>query len=317
MANTSENLIQIVQGLFQDRANDPSQLPAALRFAPFNKALGNLMYQVLSTDLRLDTSDPRMGTAIADNADYADGSISYATVSRATQRYASQGFSISDATMEAMQDQNSFLNLANDAMSFVSSQLFDQWTLDFVTKATDATTGLVAGAALDVSVATTDLVAYFNNEIENIHRTSGKRPTHILMGQECANAMVNMDTIQEGPGVAIGSSAASTRRLGWASDAQLADFFRSKYGIELLVEDRTYLNAGTPAYVLSTDLFIGRVDARGGAVTSFMRNPSIVDFSTRALAYPRVEGIAIVGDSHWLNEVTDRQAGRRVTVTLP
>jgi hypothetical protein len=52
-------------------------------------------------------------------------------------------------------------------------------------------------------------------------------------------------------------------------------------------------------------------------MASFMRDPSVINFQSRELAYPKVEGIAITGDSHWNIEVTDRQAGRRVAVTLP
>lgn len=313
MANTAENLSQIVQGLWADRSNDPAQLPAALGFAPFNRALGNFQYQVLDTDLRLNTSDPTQGAAIADHADYAQGVISYSTVTKATQRRAAQGFVIPNAVMEAIEDQNGLVSLADDAMRAVSNQLLDQFTLDFITQA-DA--GFSDAGALDLSTQSTDLQAYFDIGVEGIETAAGKRVNAILMGKKAAMRLAGMDTIQNGPGIAMGASPTVQRRLGYSSLDRVRAFFKDVYGIEVLIEDRTYLNAGTGAYTLDTDMFIGHVDPRGGCMATFSRVADIIDFNVRETSFPSVEGLAVTGDAHWKCEVTDALAAFRIPVTF-
>ncbi len=313
MANTAENLMQVIQGLWTDRSNDPSQLPAALGFAPFNKALGNFQYQVLDTDLRLNTADPTQGGPVADHADYAQGVISYSTVTKATQRRAAQGFIIPDAVMESIEGQNGLVSLADDAMRAVSNQLLDQFTLDFIAQA-DA--GFSDAAALDLSTPSGNLQDYFDTGVQLIETESGKRCNTILMGKRAAMRLAGMDTIQNGPGVAIGSDATATRRLGYSSLDRVRAFFRDCYGIEVLIEDRTYLNSGTGAYTLDTDMFLGHADPRGGCMATFSRVADIIDFNVRETKFPSVEGLAVTGDAHWKCEVTDASAGLRIPVTF-
>jgi len=250
---------------------------------------------------------------MADHADYAEGVISYSTVTRQTQRYGATGFVIPNAVLEAIEDQNGLISLADDAMRAVSNQLLDSWTLNFIT---EATAGLSAAAGLDLSVPTTDLQAYFDSQVQTIEQTSGKRVNAVLMGKRAAMAFAGMDTIQNGPGVTAGA-AGQTRRLGYSSGARVKEFFQDVYGINVLIEERTYLNAGTGVYTLDTDLFIGHADPRGGSMTTFSRLADVIEFNVRETAFPKVEGIAVTGDSHWKVEVTDPSAGLRVPLTLP
>lgn len=316
MANTQENLTRALAGLWRSRSNDMSQMPSGLSFSPFNYGLGNNEYQIASTDFRLDTSDPMQGAIQGDHSDYPEGLISYSTVTVNTQRRAAQGFVIPYAVIDALQGENPFLDLADDAMKAVSNQLLDRWTLDFVA---EATAGFAAPAAggLDLSTLSTDAVAYFNSVITEIEQGSGKKCTHAIMGKEAVMAMANLDSIANGPGIAVGSSLASQRRLGYTSPDRVVSFFREMYGIELLVEDRTYLAAGTGAYTLGTSMVIGNVDPRGGSMATFMKSPDIVDFNVRETAFPKVEGLVVTGDSHWKIEATDPEAARIVTLTLP
>jgi hypothetical protein len=316
MANTKENLTRALQGLWRSRSNDPSQLPAGLKFSPFNYGLGNNEYQIASTDLRLNTSDPKQGAVTSDHADYPEGLISYSTVTVATERRAAQGFVIPYSVIEALQGENSFLDLADDAMKAVSNQLLDRFTLDFVAEVGAGFAAPAAGA-LDLSVLSTDAVAYFNSVVQEIEQAAGKRVTHAIMGKEAVMAMANLDSIANGPGIAVGSSAATERRLGYTSPDRVRSFFREMYGIELLVEDRTYLNAGTGAYTLGANMVIGNVDPRGGSMATFMKSPDIIDFNVRETAFPKVEGLVVTGDSHWKIEVTDPTAGRAIALTLP
>lgn len=316
MANTRENLTRAIEGLWRSRSNDKSQLPVGLSFAPFNYGLGNNEYQILDQDLRLNTSDPAMGALAGDHADYAEGVISYSTVTVATERRTAQGFVIPYSVIDALEGENAFLNLADDAMKAVSNQLLDRWTLDFLSVATADVAAPTAGG-LDLSALGTDLVAYFNAVVQEIEQAAGKKCTHAVMGKEAAMAMANMDTIQGGPGIAVGSDATSVRRLSYASPARVQEFFRDLYGIELLIEDRTYLNAGTGAYTIGTDLLIGHADPRGGAMATFMRDPGVIKFNVRETAFPKVEGLVVTGDSHWRITATDPTAARLCALTLP
>ncbi len=313
MATTAQNLNQIVTGLWRDRANDPAQLPVGLGFSPFNKALGNFQYQVIDTDLRLDTSDPRQGAAVADHADYAEGVISYSTVTKETQRRSALGYVLPFAVIDAIEGQNGLVNLADDAMKAVSDQLLDQWTLDFIAQ---ATAGFSAAGALALNVQTTDLQAYFDARIQEIELASGKPVDTVVMGKQVAMRLAGMDTIQNGPGVAAGA-AGQTRRLGYSSMDRVHAFFKDVYDIDnVLIENRTYKNAGTNAYTIGANLILGHADPRGGAMATFSRESDIIKFNVRETAFPKVEGLAVTGDAHWKIEVTDPLAGLRCPVTL-
>jgi hypothetical protein len=315
MASVSQALTKAIPGLWRERSNNPDEMPQGLKFAPLNIALpGTSEYQILSTDLRLDQRDPRQGAALSDSADFAEGNIEYGTVTVATERHASLLYKIPQRVIDGLQGENPVLDLAGDAMKATSNQILDTWTRNFVTAAGD----LDAAAALDLSApAATDLVAYFDSEFEGIQLASGKTPNMVLMGRKVYHALANMDSIQSGPGVAIGSDSTATRRLDWTARTRVAEFFRSLYGCEIAVENRTYINsAGAPKYALETELLIGHVDPRGGCMATFAQDADVIRFYVQDLTLPSPEGVGVAADARYKVTASDPLAGRIAAVTL-
>ena len=314
MASTAQSLAKAIQGLWRDRSNDPSQLPKALIFAPVNEVLGNGNFQVLSDDLRLDAGESAQGTIRADNADYASGDFGYSTVSIATQRHASLLYKLPQNVIDSIEGQNGFVNVANDAMKAVSNQILDQFTQEFIT---EVTANAAALGTLDLSDVTTDLLAYFDAAIEAIELAGSKRPTPLLMGAEAFRSLRNMDQVQGS--TALGSIEGGSRRTGYAPMSAVGEFFRAAFGIEILVEDRTYINAaGAAAYSLSASMVLGYAgDPTGGSVITFARTPSFIEYDVRELAMPSPMGIGVAGNANYVCKVADADKVRRIPLTLP
>ena len=312
MATTAQSLSKAIQGLWRDRSNDPSQLPKALAFAPVNEVLGNGQFQILSNDLRLDAQDPAQGALRADNADYALGDFGYGTVDVQTQRYASLLYKLPQSVIDAIEGQNGFVNVADDAMRAVSNQILDGFTAQFVAEVTANATAL---GTLDLSDVTTDILAYFDAAIEAIELAGSKRPTHLLMGAAAFRAFRNMDQVQGS--TALGETGG--RRTGYAPMSAVGEFFRAAFGLEILVEDRTFINAaGNAAYTLSTSMVLGYAgDPTGGSVITFAKTPGFIDFDVRELSLPSPMGIGVAANAHYSVKVADADKVRRIPVTLP
>jgi hypothetical protein len=316
MATTAQSLSKAIQGLWRDRSNDPSQLPKALAFAPVNQVLGNGQFQILSNDLRLDAQDPAQGALRADNADYALGDFGYGTVDVTTQRYASLLYKLPQSVIDAIEGQNGFVNVADDAMKAVSNQILDGFTAQFVAEVTANATAL---GTLDLSDVTTDILAYFDASIEAIELAGSKRPTHLLMGAEAFRAFRNMDQVQGSTALGGAAAGGSFRRTGYAPMSAVGEFFRAAFGLEILVEDRTFINsAGAAAYTLSTSMVLGYAgDPTGGSVITFAKTPGFIDFDVRELSLPSPMGIGVAANAHYSVRVADADKVRRIPVTLP
>lgn len=324
MATVSQALTKAIPGLWRKKSNDMSQLPAGLGMAPINIMRSNGEYQILTSDLRFDERDPEQNKAAGDAESYAAGDIQYSSVAVSTQRYISKMYIIPERVALALESDNEVMDLARDAMDAVSNQLLDGWNKKF----TDAAiAGLTAGSgALDLSSpSATDLVDYFNTEVENIQLTSGKRPNRLLISSQVAHALRNMDTVQGATalGGADGGGGSTFRRTGYAGFAAVQEFFRAMYGLEVLVDDRTYIDSsGTARYAFYDDgtstnyAFLGFADPRSGAITTFSQKRDIIDYDVQDLVLPNPRGVGVVGDARYKVEVTDPNAGRLLTVTL-
>lgn len=317
MANTTQNLSKAIQGLWRDRSNDPNELPQALAFSPVNPMLGNGEYQILSDDLRLDDRDDKMGAAAGDNADYAIGEFGYSTVSVQTQRHSSLLYKLPQSVIDAIEGENGYVRVADDAMKAVSDQILDKYTGVWLA-ACAAGLSAPAGGALDLSSQSTDLIAYFDAAIEEIEKAGSKRPTHLIMGAEAFRKLRNNDQVQGATALGGAASGGSFRRTGYAPMSAVADFFRAAFGIEILVEQRTKLNsAGAGAYTLSTSMVLGYAgDPRGGCVTTFAKSADLIEYDVRDLVLPMPIGVGVAANAYYTVEVTDPNKGRIITVTL-
>jgi hypothetical protein len=316
MATSSQNLSKAIQGLWRDRSNDMEQLPKALAFSPVNPMLGNGEYQIMVDDLRLDERDDIQGAAIGDNAQYGAGDFGYSSVAVQTQRHASLLYKLPQAVIDAIEGQNGFVRVAEDAMKATSNQILDKFTGEWLAAAV-ADLANPAGGTLDLSDVTTDATAYFDAAIDEIQKESAKRPSHLIMGAEAFRAFRNLDVIQGS--TALGSIEGGSRRTGYAPMSAVAEYFRAAFGLEILVEDRTKVNtSGDGAYTLSTSMVLGYAgDPRSSCITTFAKSADFIEYDVRDLSLPDPVGIGCAANSYYKVEVTNPAAGRIITVTLP
>jgi len=323
MATVAQALTKAIPGLWRKKANDPNALPAGLGLAPINVMRSNGEYQILTTDTRFDAQDPAQNKAGGDHEAYSQGSLQYGSVAVATQRYLSKMYTIPERVALALESDNEVMDLARDAMEACSSQLLDGWNTEFTSA---AIAGLTAGAALDLSApAATDLVDYFNTEVEGIHLASGKRPNVLLVNAQTAHALRNMDTVQGATalGGADGGGGSTFRRTGYAGFGAVEEFFSAMYGLQVLVDDRTFIDAtGTPRYALydsgttATYAMLGYADPRGGCMATFSQKADVIDFDVQDLVLPNPRGVGVAADARYKVEVTDPDAGRVIQLTL-
>lgn len=314
MATSAQSLSRAIEGLWRDRSNDPAQLPKALTFAPVNFALANGQYQIMDTDLRLDDRDPDQGALLGDNSPYVSGQFGYSTVSIQTQRHASLLYKLPQAVIDAIQGENGVVDVAEDAMKATSNQILDYFTGQFAAEVTANVAAPTAGG-LDLSDVTTDLVAYFDDVIEEIELGSAKRPTHLIMNAAAFRAFRNMDQVQGA--TALGETGG--RRTGYAPMSAVAAFFRGAFGLEILVEDRSKINAsGDAAYSLGATAVLGYVGGpRDSAITTFARDGGLIKYDVRDLAMPDPVGIGCAAEAHYVVKATNPGAARRIALTLP
>jgi len=322
MATVSQSLTNAIPGLFRERANDPTKRSSALEIAPLvtQNSLGQ--YQIMVSDLRLDERDASQGAELGDSADFSPGSIEYGSVSVVTKRYGANSFHIPDRVVLALQNNNAQLDVARSAMNFVSDQLYGRFTKITIDAATAGLTASGAGV-LDLSTGgATDLVSYFSEVVHEILLGSTQRPNYIYMGPLVRHALRNMDSIQGGVAIASAASPTADRRTGYVSFGEIDSFF-AEYGLTVITDDTSFVNtAGTPAFLLSNKVIVGRAEAGGrSALHTFVQregaNDDLMKFYVREAANLAAPGIYVAGDMRIKVEVTDPQLARILTVTLP
>lgn len=307
MANLSQSLSQAIPGLFRERLGDAARSPKSLLVAPPVFSNGRNEYQILSTDLRLDLRDPSQGGALAANADFVEGNIEYDIVTVATQRYASSLFKISQRTIDGLEGVNAALDLARNAEDACASQLFSKHR-----NLVSGISGVSAPSAGTLALGTlsTDLKAYFNSVHNEITLGSTKAPNYVYMNKKTYIALSNMDTIQEGAAIAAGPLRTGFVNFG------VVDAFFAIYGLEVVVEDGSYINAsGSATFFMDGKLLIGH---RGGAASSLMtfaQDLSLARFYVQENVLPTPAGISVAADMQILVTAVDSSSARMATVT--
>ena len=321
MALSSQSLKSAIVGLWRDRrVSDPNGLPGTARFAQLIRQQSNGEYQTLSTDLRRDLRDTRIGGPKSDLDQYPDGNIAYSAVAVAPKRYLSTRFRIAQRTIDALEGPNAALNLAGDAEDFVAGQILSQHVTSFVAAANDVSTGLVDGSTLDLSDQSTDIVDFFDGLSNDIRLSSTKRPNMVIMSETALRAFRNMDQIQASAAIA-GSSSDFRRTNAMPLDA-VAAWFRTMLSLELVIEGTTQIGlTGSAEDSIGVNLYLGYCAPMGGCIQTFYqtvgRSGQLIDFDVQEMRHPDPRGLSVAGDAAWEVKVTDRDAGRRVALTLP
>jgi len=184
--------------------------------------------------------------------------------------------------------------------------------------------GLVTGQALNLSTGSEDVIDKINETIRDLQLASNKAPNTIYMGQATFHAMMNQDQVQEGSAIAgFTVSPTNTRRLGSVTPDAVYNFFRSRFSLNLIVDDRTILDVnGDPAYAAGDDIVI--CHANGGSAASCFKTfhlqtytpADLVRFLNQESRLPDPEGQAVAANAVYKIKVVDSQLGALCSVTL-
>lgn len=317
MATSNKSLTQAIRGLYRDYMTDGR--PAALDLAPLvGQDSSNGEFQILKRSKFYDARDTPL--KVGGTTAFRAGQLEFDTVSVKLVERAGQAIHLPERAIRSLEAANPDLDVVKHAVDTVAQDLFGYYVADVQTIADS----LDDASALDLSVNTAPLIDYFNTEILAIQKVTGKRPNVLYMGPEAYHALQNQDSVQQGSAVAVGSSATSTRRLGSVAPDAVDQFFLSRFGLRVLVENWNYVTtAGANDFVVTTQMVLAH-SAPGTAPSCLKtfhqtigRSGELIDFYQERATLPNKPGIFVAGDGMWEVKVVDAELGRDIPVTLP
>ena len=315
--NQSQVLSAMIEGLYRDRAS--AVLPAGFGIAPaYAAASARAEFLVFTSDNRFDDrKDAGKATSLTSQFQKADYTLSPVDVQM--QDHKSSYTVIPAGFLASIADNASLVTSVMDAKI---DEIYGGYTTEL--QAEIAGAGLVTGVALNLSTGSEDVIDKINETIRDLQLASNKSPNTIYMGQATFHAMMNQDQVQEGSAISgFVSAGSAVRRLGSVTPEAVFNFFRSRFGLTLVVDDRTILDStGAPAYAAGDDIVI--CHANGGSAASCFKTfhlqtytpADLVRFLNQDSRLPDPEGQAVAANAVYKIKVVDSQLGALCSVTL-
>lgn len=315
--NQSQVLSAMIEGLYRDRSS--AILPAGFGIAPaYAAASARAEFLVFTSDNRFDDrKDAGKATSLTSQFQKADYTLSPVGVQM--QDHKSSYTVIPAGFLASIEDNASLVTSVMDAKI---DEIYGGYTTELQAAISGA--GLVTGVALNLSTGSEDVIDKINETIRDLQLASNKAPNTIYMGQATFHAMMNQDQVQEGSAIAgFTVSPSNTRRLGSVTPEAIYSFFRSRFGLNLVVDDRTVLDVnGVPAYAAGDNIVI--CHANGGSAASCFKTfhlqtytpADLVRFLNQDSRLPDPEGQAVAANAVYQIKVVDPALGALCTVTL-
>ena len=315
--NSNQVLSAMIEGLYRDRAS--AVLPAGFGIAPaYGAPSARAEFLVFTSDNRFDDrKDAGKATSLTSQFQKADYTLSPVDVQM--QDHKSSYTVIPAGFLASIADNASLVTSVMDAKI---DEIYGGYTSEL--QAEIAGAGLVSGQALNLTTGSEDVIDKINETIRDLQLASNKSPNTIYMGQATFHAMMNQDQVQEGSAISgFVSAGSAVRRLGSVTPEAVFNFFRSRFGLTLVVDDRTILDStGAPAYAAGDDIVI--CHANGGSAASCFKTfhlqtytpADLVRFLNQDSRLPDPEGQAVAANAVYKIKVVDSQLGALCTVTL-
>jgi hypothetical protein len=315
--NQSNVLSAMIEGIYRDKAS--AILPAGFGIAPaYGAASARAEFLVFLSDNRFDDrKDAGKATSLTSQFQKADYTLSPVDVQM--QDHKSSYTVIPAGYLASLADNASLVTSVMDAKI---DEIYGGYTSELQTEITNA--GLLSGLTLNLTTGSADVVDTINEIIREIQLASNKAPNTIYMGQATFHAMMNQDQVQEGSAIAgWTSSAANVRRLGSVTPEAVFQFFRTRFGLNLVVDDRTVLDSsGSPAYAAGDDIVI--CHANGGSAASCFKTfhlqtytpADLVRFLNQESRLPDPEGQAVAANAVYKIKVVDPNLGYLLDATI-
>lgn len=315
-----------VQGLFREKINEATE---ASRFvAPVlssNGGLGN-EWTILRGDHRISVLEnvPTVGL----NSPHQQLSVEFDTISQTMSRKDGGAILIPERVQRSQQSQAGFA-VDQTAMNKIAARLADQHVVDLGRIAAGATASsgdsLSAYAeALDLTNPAFPIVRWARELRREIQKEIGMRimpgEGYLAVGAHAVDAIADLDDLQNGTSVAIGSSATAQRRTDSLDHDEVLARFLAKTGFRLVLLDTTVRGGtGAPEFVFEdTGLFgFSRAGAEECTLKTFSQDADMFDVDIRPTSGREVRGVWAVGDGLWEVVPVFPESGRRISVALP
>lgn len=235
MSNATKSIIEHVPGLYQQAHSTLGGYPLVLRAAPIvnqNSQTGE--FQIRKATNLYDKRNPIVKTA--NGAGFIDTPFEYSKVNFDIPRVAGPRIALAARDIISLRGGNPDLNPVSDAVE----ECLDHFYAGYTAMWTDeVSTALSDGDTLDISTASaeSDLLDYFQTQIETIVKTRGPRyaPNVYVIGMSDFHKLARNDAFAQG--VAVSSTETGTRRLGSNDPNFVAQWFQTRFAtpIELVV----------------------------------------------------------------------------------
>jgi hypothetical protein len=302
-----------IKGFFRDYASN--RAPVGLELAPptaIDSTLGGYLYR--KNDLR---NDERQNYLSALDGDFQRSFSTIEAVSVATQNFKSRFEVLPQQVIDTI-DAQSGQGIVNSTVRGTADQLYG----DFVRRLVAAATAGLPADTINLSTDSVDIYNDFESACQTIQKASNLRPNVIYMSPASYQRILSNDQLQNGTSVSIAASAGAARRTGFPVQGYAAEWFRTRLGLELLVEDRTGLDTtGVGNYVLGNSIILAH--AAPGSERSALKTVhmpmdggGLVRFITAPTTLPFPVGIGVAAEAQYKVEVTEPTAGVIYTATL-
>lgn len=317
--NLTGSLLAMIEGLYRDKVS--AVTPAAFDCAPLygaNSAAAQFL--VRSTDNRFDVRKD-FGKASSASSEFLKSNTELARIDVQLESHKA-GYEV--IPQSVLTGTGLSVDIVQPIVNGQIDQIYGAYIAEFLEVSGNDLPN--AGSSFNISVASAPVVATINSYIRAIHLASNKRPNTIWMSQDAMWAFQGLDEIQNGTAISgYTTTGSSVRRTGSATPAQVEEFFRSRFGLQLLVEDRTILDAtGASAYAAGDKMVIAH--AAGGSEDSALKTfhlstygggADLVNFLVDTAAAPLPLGQVVRAEAVYKVKAVNPQAGLFVDLTLP
>lgn len=313
--NSRSPLAAMIEGLYRDSTSD--YLPAALKAAPAYAADSlRAEFLIRSSDDRFDARKVH-GKKAAINADYQRLESQYEPVAVQMEAHPSGYEVIPDAFAMSVKT-----DIIAPTVRGHLDKIYGAYIAEFIDVVNN---DLPGGDAWNISAATAPVVSQINKYIREIKAASGKRPNTIWLSEPALHALQNLNEIQSGTSISgFTTAGSSVVRTGSATPDEIFAFFKTRFGLDLHVEDRTILDAsGTAGYAAGATMFIGLAapGSEDSALKTFhlgqYSSDLLVKFEVERAAKPLAAGQVVTANAIYQVKAVNPLAGLSVALTLP
>lgn len=316
--NLSGVLSAMIEGLYRDRVS--ASLPAALSVAaPYSTPSARAEFLVRTSDNRFDARKA-FGKASAANADFLRGESTFSPIAVQMNSHKA-GYEVipqSVITSTAMTT-----DIVQPVVDGQIDQIYGAYVAEFLEVAGNELPN--AGSSWNISVPSASVVAQINSYIKTIKLASNYRPNTCWISEDAMFALQNLDEIQSGTAISgYTTTGSSVRRTGSIAPEQVVEFFKSRFKLDLFVEDRTILDAtGASAYAAGDKMVIAH--SAPGSANSALKTfhvgtyggDNLVNFLVDQSAAPLAVGQVVRAEAVYAVKAVDPSAGLFVDLTLP